>query len=116
MRRSTIEDLVLANRALLAEAEETGARLREVQFHNLLVTVKCLMGSTYDPAWVSARARRKNAARYRRIADAARARGLSHWRQGSPALIAVSKVTRAELANGTRLHRRWTGGGRAERG
>jgi hypothetical protein len=116
MRHSTIEDLVLANRALLAEAEEAGARQREVQFHNLLVTVKCLMSSAYDPAWVSALTRSKGAARYRRIADAAWARGLSHWRQGSQALITASKVTRAELADGLQSHAHSTGGDRRGRG
>jgi hypothetical protein len=100
MRHSTIDDLVLRNHALLAKAEEAGARLREAQFRNLLVTVGCLVSSTYNPPWVSARWPRKNAGRYRRIADAAWARGLSDWRQGSGDMIAVSRLVRAELTAG----------------
>jgi len=98
MRHSTIEDLVLLNHALLAEAEEARARHREVQFLHLLVLVGCLMSSTYDPQWVWDRWPCKNAVRYRRIADAAWARGLADWRQGGGDLIAVSRGARAEMA------------------
>jgi hypothetical protein len=97
MRHNTIEDLVLLNHALLAEAEEVHARHREVQFRHLLALVGCLMSSTYDPEWVSALGSHKNAARYRQIANAAWARGLAEWRQASRDLIAVSRAARAEL-------------------
>jgi hypothetical protein len=43
-------------------------------FRHALVVAECLMSSTYNP---SACGSRKNAARYRRIANAAWARGLT---------------------------------------
>ena len=97
MRHSTIEDLVLLNHALLAEAEEVRARHREAQFRHLLVLVRCLVSSTYDPPWVSTCGPDRNTARYRRLADAAWARGLADWRQASGDLIAVSRAARTEL-------------------
>jgi hypothetical protein len=100
MRHSTIEDLVLLNHALLAEAEEVRARHREVQFRHLLVVAKCLMSSTYDPPWVSVGGSHKNAARYRRLANTAWACGLADWRRGSSDLIAASRVARAEAQAG----------------
>jgi hypothetical protein len=93
MRHSTVEDLVLRNHALLAEAEEARARWLEAWNASLIVQIGWLLSSTSHPPPMSPRpASRARYARYERIADAAWRRGSSRWKASSRDFIAAAKA------------------------
>jgi hypothetical protein len=93
MRHSSVEDLILLNHALLAEAEETCARTREIKCGTLLVQIQWLFSPTsYPPPMSSQPGSRARYTRYERIGDAAWRRGASRWKAASRAYIAASKA------------------------
>jgi hypothetical protein len=101
MRHSSVEDLVLHNHALLAEAEEARARWLEVWNASLIVQIGWLLSPTSYPPPISPRpASRARYAHYERIADAASGMvGPSGARQQAERLRRLARVITDEAAH-----------------